>query len=597
MLRRPESRRSIKMCGIAGIYSESYRFNEDAAKVQAHRGPDDYGCVFSENGQLYINRLAILDVSSGLQPMLSDDKDVKLVFNGEIFNAVQLRNQLEKHGVKFKTQNSDTEVILRGYLYWGVEIFKKLNGMFAIAIIDDKKFTQYLVRDTFGIKPLFYSVSQNDIFFASEISTLKKNFVNAPLRNIQVVAESFCFKTRRSHMTAFDGIVELPSGTLLIRSKEGIKLEKFEFEFVQQGKRGRTSRKSDGKPLRKEITAAVERWCQSDVPITLSLSGGLDSSIIAYSVSNELKINVPCYSFGVHGHNNELSTANITAKKFKLDFNPVIIQEEELAHSFPEMIKSMGEPYFGDIPAWFIYRKIQQDDYKVVLTGTGADELFGNYGKAKITLPKIARCIRDYKLRFRNLNNLFFRLSYFPNYFPIINFVKLFKDEINVRDEFFDLKYSLRDTVYIYDKGTQLTNEFLAVTDRFSSHFSVEARTPFLDQQLEYFVLNHIGRQRYRKTPFKYVLRQAYKSLLPSEVILPKKTGFTTSNVSLLNKYMSRELAVMFDRDFIENQGIFKYEAVRKVWDGALQKKIIYEQLFWSLYVFQVIWTNENTAS
>lgn len=578
------------MCGIAGVFSESYRMNENAALIQKHRGPDEYSCSISDHGQIFINRLAILDVFSGQQPMCNVDKSVHLVFNGEIFNSGVLRRYLEKQGKAFTTQNSDTEVILRGYEYWGTSVFEKLNGMFAVAIIDEENGLQILGRDTFGIKPLFYSLKDEDVFFASEINTLK-TFVETRLSNLKIITETFAYKTRRAQITAFENICEVPPGNVLIKTKSGIEFKTFQYQHTK-----RVYSKSQNVELRNQITAAVERWCQSDVPVTLSLSGGLDSSIIAYTVSNELSMKIPSYTFGIKGQQSEIDIARKTADKFNINLKEVEIDEEELACTIPEMVRTIGEPYCGDIPAWFIYRQVHRDKKKVILTGTGADELFGNYGKSKITVRKIARWVRYYNLKFRNLNNLRFCLTYFPNYLPQIRELDLFRRKISIDEEYFEPNKPIEDAIYSYDKRTQLANEFLLITDRFSSKFSVEARTPFLDQELEHYVLNHTS-DRFKHMPFKFALRETYKNVLPKEIMHPKKVGFTTSNTQLILKYLHDDVHYYFNEEFIKYQGIFNYNAINTILERVKKSDSRFEYFFWSIFVFQIMWSDENSIS
>ena len=216
------------MCGIAGSFNFSNNkiLTKMLNKIQ-HRGPDDCQKYFNDNYMIGINRLAILDIKNGKQPMFSNNNKISLVFNGEIFNYLEIKKELEKKGVKFFTKNSDTEVILKAYEYYGLDCFNKFNGMFAIAIVDENKKNMILCRDRTGIKPLFYSQIENKFFFASEIKSLFEvpNIRKEP--NYNSISLYFSLKNIPGPFTGFKNVFQVDPGEFILINKDSIVKKKF----------------------------------------------------------------------------------------------------------------------------------------------------------------------------------------------------------------------------------------------------------------------------------------------------------------------------------------------------------------------------------
>lgn len=547
------------MCGIGGWKgSDSEHKVRAIIEAQAHRGPDEFGIkvYMEDNYAIGMNRLAIIDLGGGKQPMSDESGRYTLVFNGEIFNSAELRVELERVGICFKSQKSDTEVLLQWLIRHGVEGLSTLNGMFAFAMYDRKSKTTIIARDRLGIKPLFYHYSSNSFGFSSEIRSLRRSISNESI-DVQSMASYMALGYVYGRGTSFNEIKRLQPGSLIVHNglDNTISLKKW-----WQPERIQSSR--DDYEWKEAVWCALERsvsrWSISDAQLSLSLSGGLDSSVIAYLLHGKGIGFQDCFSVGFHNANPKYSLDLVDAKRLAnsmgLSLHKKVIDKKQFQGDLRLMVNSLEEPYAGGVPSWYVYEEASSK-HKVILTGTGGDELFGNYGKWAVfekrylkMFSKTRNCSTIGKSEFvaryfnRFCANLEFESMISDDYADIYSECKeLLVEEfynIFVRQEDIDC----RDGVMILDMSTQLPYEFLAMTDRFSMNFSVEARTPFLDNELVDLMLECPSAVRSTTRDAKRLLRSSCRHKLPGYILRSKKRGFVAPDKEWSLKYDSNEM-------------------------------------------------------
>jgi len=558
------------MCGISGIFSEVVSNHQliDSLKSmninQIHRGPDSEGEYYDLNSSfgMAMRRLSIVDIKFGIQPLASKDKRYHLVFNGEIINSTEIRKELEKLGIKFFTNNSDTEVLLNFLITKGFDNLNELNGMFCFALYDSLKKKIYLARDRFGIKPLYYYFDNKNFYFSSELKTLlfldniKKDINNESINHylslMYVPGEDSIFKN----------IKRLKQGCKIefdIKNKN-LKLEKWHEPSIGSSDLFKDDFSLDS--LKKKIVNSVLKWSQSDVDLCCSLSGGLDSSaIVGILSSNGIKVNTFSLGFSGSGYSqlNELELARTVAKKWNSNHEEIVMDEKDLISDLSSMVYSLDEPYGGGLPSWLVYKNVSKK-FKVIFTGTGVDEYFGNYGKWSL-LKKFGRCGLD-KVKF------FFDKLYFERncYFSENEKKKYlnFNLEKNKSTSFFFFNQyinksstSVIDKTFWLDMENQLPDEFLLMTDRFSMHHSVEARPSFLENDLFNFISKIPSTIRTSNTDLKYLFREAIKDFLPNEVLYAPKRGFVLPLEFWIKNHFKDMFYYYFSPSLLSQQGIF----------------------------------------
>jgi asparagine synthase (glutamine-hydrolysing) len=532
------------MCGIVGIHAPRDSASIDGwieamNATQFHRGPDDAGIHRDRNAGLALamRRLAILDIAGGRQPMHSEDGRYTLVYNGEIYNAEPLRRELEAAGEIFTTHHSDTEVLLRLLIREGANCLPRLNGMFAFAFYDRERRTLLAARDRFGIKPFYYYAGAGRFAFASELkSLLQLPFVSRDIDR-QALFDYLSLMYVPGEQSILSSIRRLPPGHWLeYRLDDGtIRTARW---WQLRFRPDRSVAPADWPELIRDALAnAVVAWSRSDVPVAVSLSGGLDSSAIA-ALAAKSGMNVSAHSLGFAGPGeaawDELPLARKVAGMWGLEHHEVVLRPEAMIDTLPAMVHALDEPYGGGLPSWFVFAGMSQS-VKVGLTGTGGDEMFGNYGKWRRLERRgwLAQLFASpgqvSAERFRR--SFFERFYYFSDAAKRAVLVDGGADCLDTSDRlharFRDTEAaSLRDGVAGLDIGTQLADEFLLMTDRFSMAHSLEARTPFLDNDLVDLVARIPARIRTRRDDLKGLLREAVAPLLPPELLRAPKRGF-----------------------------------------------------------------------
>ncbi|MBI4003271.1 MAG: asparagine synthase (glutamine-hydrolyzing) [Nitrospira defluvii] len=632
------------MCGITGIVGQHEPVWIDRMNnIMTHRGPDDHGVYRSPDGTvaLAMRRLSILDVEGGHQPMGNPDGTIWIVFNGEIFNSPELRAKLEQKGYSFKTRNSDTEVLIHLYADKGQAMLHDLNGMFAFVIYDRRKNILFGARDRMGIKPLYYCQGIGRFAWASEAKAL----LTLPWVSRNYSSQSLSYYLTLLYVPGDQSIIaeifRVPPGHSFIYdlSAKQIRLEQYwELDFSRTEER---SVEDWAEQIRGSLRAAVKRWTLSDVPLACSLSGGLDSSALVGLLS-EVGINrVKTYSVSFAGEGeapwDESALARLVADKWSTDHHEIVLRPEELLKDLLTMVWYLEEPYAGGLPSWYVYREMARE-VKVGLTGLGADELFGNYGRFSwYEENPIIRAAMSFHTRFAPIaktmgvlasmitgptkwvpeeipwvgrGRLFARLSqllarpfgeyYYANQWHLSdsqkrNFMVPLKGEA-CRDtsEYLQAIYDSvgakdhRNGLAAVDFRTQLAEEFLFMTDSFSMAHSIEARVPFLDHTLVEQVFRIPPAIRTNAQDVKYLFRRAIGDLLPPQLLTAPKRGFSLP----IELWLRRELRPLVERllapERLAKQGIFRKEFYAYFVEPHLAGKANYAWPIWAVLMYQL---------
>lgn len=382
------------MCGIAGFFEISERRPPDRqlldrmVSILQYRGPDEFGAYLDSRCALGHARLSIIDLSTGQQPLCNEDGTLWIVFNGEIFNYVELRPELEKLGHRFRT-TSDTEVIVHAYEQWGEQCLERFNGQFALALYNSKDESIFLARDRVGVRPLFYTIQQNRLTFASEIKSLFCNPAIPRRIDLAGLDEIFAWWCTSPGRTVFEGISQLEPGTWMKVSDGRISTGRFwSPEFPISFERER-SLDSWAEELHALLVDAVRIRLRADVPVGAYLSGGLDSSAITALIRNFTANRVETFSIAFQDKAYDESEYQLEMARFLgTSHRQVHCGYTDIAEVFPEVIWHTEQPVVRTAPApmFLLSRLVRSHDFKVVLTGEGADELFGGYDIFKETL-------------------------------------------------------------------------------------------------------------------------------------------------------------------------------------------------------------------
>jgi asparagine synthase (glutamine-hydrolysing) len=541
------------MCGISGIFSLTNPLSEvDISRVEEmnlllkHRGPNDQGLFTSEKCILGQTRLSIIDLSKdGHQPFYSEDRKYVLIFNGEIYNYIELRNDLEMLGVKFNTK-TDTEVLLKSYLQWGLESFHKFNGMFVFALYDTQNHEILLVRDRFGVKPLYYIQSETEIIFSSEILPLWKTSKVRLLPNEQIIFDFLAYnRTNHTEYTFFEGIKKLPHGQFITINSNSYKKEKW-YDLRLNVKKPFESKDE----LKAALCSAIEIRMRSDVPVGSSLSGGVDSSSIVSLLMERFKFN-EFHSFSaVYEENHRANEKEfiVSLSQFTISMHFTYPSSESLLSDMKNFIFTMNEP----VPSTSIYAylkvyELAKPNVTVMLDGQGADECLGGYGyfrgfyyKDLLKKFRLIRLLREILLELYYLRSnegilafIFFLAPAFLKDFLIrrkINYlgIKLKrKKSSSVITKFLWNAKSLKDALIAHFEYK--LEHLLAWGDKTSMANSIEVRYPFLDYRFVERTIGMDGSKLFRDGYNKHILRDAVKGIVPDKILTRRqKIGFET---------------------------------------------------------------------
>jgi len=620
------------MCGISGIVNRNGEILDEVtiqsiSDTLKHRGPDNGSIKITGNIALGHRRLSVIDLSEEAnQPMSSQDGRFLIVFNGEIYNFLEIKQNLQDEGFRFKT-NSDTEVVLASYEKWGGKAFDMFNGMFAIAIYDFELGLLILARDHFGIKPLYYYIDDNVLIFASEMKAILK-YPNIELTlNYQALVEYFWFENALGDKTFYKEIHEVSPGSSLRFSNN--KLSSSQYFNINTIKEINISEQEAIIKIRELFEDSVKRHLISDVPIGIFLSGGIDSSSITAFASKHYKGKLKTYSvaFDYDKENSELNLAKEVATKFGTEHHEVEVSGTDLISTIEALVYAHDEP-FGDsanIPLYLLTQKLK-GEVKVVLQGDGGDEFFGGYSRYK----SITNLSKWSKLRFllplislsktKNLKVLRFQrfinaISQNENYLrngllltmesQYTNPLRVLNDGLNKEVKGLD-PFNVFQEIYkelpsgidksqalfYTDVQTILKDTYFEKVDKSTMANSMEIRVPFIDKDLALFALSLPSTIKTKNGEQKYLLKKAMEGFVPHNILYGKKKGF-----GVPYSFWLKNSLVDYFKQQVSSPRAQKYlneEEVLKLFELHRNGKGNYGFLLWKTLIF-AIWINKNT--
>jgi len=553
-----------------------------------HGGPDDEGYFSDETVGLFFGnrRLAIIDLSkNGHQPMTDIQQRAWITFNGEIYNYPELREELLTLGVNFQS-NTDTEVIINAYLKWGVAAFSKLRGMFAFALYDKARATTFLVRDSTGIKPLYYFPEKGSLSFASEVRAFRMAGItdesdpNWPIRFL-------AFGHLPEPYTTLKNVRSLPKGHYLIweHNTEKFSIARF---YKAPEKKYITDIQQAYEAIRESLLTAVKRQLISDAPIGVFLSGGIDSSLVSLLANSQKKQKLKTVSIFFNEKDyDERAFQSAVLKKISGEKHAHLVQLQDFEEQFPRIISDMDMPTTDGINTWFISKYAHEDGLKAVLSGVGADELFGGY-------PSFNRIKYIEYLR-RSPSPLFFAANYFKtDRYRKISFLAhnhyladylllrglfvpgdiakiLDTDTSEVGKVLFNEKkinglgaYNEEQAAW-FETNLYMQNQLLRDTDVMSMSHGLEVRVPFLDEDFQQLAANISPEIRFNKNQPKKILIDSFSQILPEAVWNRPKMGFTFPFQEWMGNHSEISNEHLYRGKFAQN-AVMKFKSGQMHW-------------------------------
>ncbi len=594
--------------------------------AMVHRGPDDHGLRADGPCVLGHRRLSIIDLRpEGAQPMTNEDDTIAVVVNGEIYNFVELREELERLGHRFKSR-SDSEVVLHLYEEHGVDFVDHLRGMFAIGLWDGPRERLVLVRDRFGKKPLFYHTGPGGLVFASELGGLTASGYFDKRPDVDALDAFICLQYVPAPSTAFEGVRKLPAGFRLVCERGKVQEPEPYFTLRFDEPHGGGSLEDLTEELSSLIEESVRVRLVSDVPLGAFLSGGLDSSLIVAMMARHSSQPVKTFSVGFTSRDrSELPYARMVAERYGTDHHEMVV-EPDMTSVVPEIVRHYGEPFADTsaLPTWYLCQ-YTRSGVTVALSGDGGDEAFAGYWRYKHCrtarnirrlpwpLPQAlagllthlptpqAQEVRDYGerimqpeyLRFLGLTAPIPHKDRMAIYSPAMR-ERFAQDRI--ADEFSRLFRESRATDPVnrlldVDIQTYLTDNILTKVDIASMAHSLEVRCPLVDQELMTFAASIPGSLKLRGLTSKYLLRRVARDLLPRPILTRRKQGFGLP----IDRWMREDLAplsrdVLLDRRARE-RGLFDPAAVSDMLERHQRGEPRGFQI-WSLMILE-LWYRE----
>lgn len=590
------------MCGICGVVDRTGTFNEnklrDMNQTMRTRGPDGAGHLYEDGIGIAMRRLSIIDLSHGWQPIYSEDKNIIVVQNGEIYNYKELRKELYKKGHVFESM-SDTEVLVHGYEEWGISgLLEKIDGMFAFCIWDKNKNQLYLGRDRFGEKPLYYFLSEKQFIFSSQMLTVA-TYANESSVNPESLYKYFGVHFIPGSNTIYNHINKVMPGEYLILQIDNLNCTKKKYwELRDIG-----NKYSSVKNMYSLLEDAVKSRLVADVPVGVFLSGGLDSSIVSLIASKFIP-KIQTFSMGFSDNKfDESEYAKIVAEMVGSDHHHFTFELQKFKELIPKVIQSMDEP-IGDqamLPTYWLCSEASRH-VKVVLSGEGADELFGGYSyyMNKAIQPNFKYRLRNLWYRFKNRTSwdgkFFETTNETPSGFPMLT------NEIERRELLGNLynhenqdqwqenlinKLSLTSDPFrratLADIESWLSDDLLMKFDKMAMGNSLEGRAPFLEPRLATAAFNLPVNQKASNGVGKVILREMFKGKLPDDILYRKKQGFVLP--------MKQWLAVDLKEDLLDtinslDDGVTNNKVLKKIVEKDIKEGVNRERLLYAIYVY-----------
>jgi asparagine synthase (glutamine-hydrolysing) len=613
------------LCGIAGIWSKKeisalqVKALDKASEMIEKRGPDAHGKVLFQNCALAHRRLSIIDTGSRSdQPMARDG--YSLIFNGEIYNFKELRVELQAKGYEFKTEG-DTEVLLSGLIDQGISFLKKVNGFFAFGFYHESENKLVIGRDRYGIKPLYYHIADNEVFFGSSLGTIIPQ-----LSKLQIDQESISIYLGLSYIpfpkTILKDVHKLSPGTCLVFQGDAVREEVF--YRLESKTDSSISEANILTNVREKLTESVKRRMVSDVPLGTFLSGGVDSSIITH-IASQFDRSIPAFSIGFPDQEyfDESQKAAEIAKYLGVEHHILQVSEDDIDEHVDDILNAMDEP-FADSSGILVnmLSEFARKKVKVALSGDGADELFGGYNKHRALLRSVKRDWKNSLLkgaspffdmlpssrnqraydRFRKIQRYSNGLkSEFKNRYlewacftpekqvaELLNAHIGYAESHTIKEYLSQLDERDFNSVLKTDFALVLANDMLYKVDGMSMHRSLEVRVPFLDHELVDYVFSLPASQKLTNQSGKLLLKQAFAKDFPEGFFSGSKRGFEAPLTHWFKGPLKARMDRLFTRELIEEQGLFNFNQIQLLIKKAMSKAPgDSPHTLWALLVFQ----------
>jgi len=597
------------VCGIAGFAGSDPALLERMLRSIVHRGPDGQGSHAGTHFSLGMRRLAIIDVATGDQPLYSDDRNLALVFNGEVYNHRELRRELEGKGRRFVTDHSDSEVILRGFEEWGERVVDHLIGMFAFAISDERNGELFLARDRLGIKPLYYVDAPARFAFASELKALFQDADVARRPNLEAVRRFVLFRVHDDgEDTFFEGVKRLlPGHTMLVRPDGIVKIEHYWNPVVNPEFASARSDAEYAEEFAQVWDRVVARHLISDVPVGVPLSGGLDSSGVVSTMARLMRA-------GTDLHTEGLFSFSALYPGLTIDESDYIHEVEKAVGSIPHYVYPQADEFWAEVDEWIWYQeeptiasapyayycvyRLASEHVKVMISGNGGDELLAGY------IPYF----RAY------LSSAIAQRQYFAAAREIVKgwdlYKKYFAEELRARMPVGNATNAL-SAGELLTRGTARatapfsahknlnerlasdvlqfsTPDLLRYEDKNSMAFSIEARVPFLDHELVEFIFSLPIDQKIKGGWNRAVYRRAMRGRMPeSSRTRRSKIGFTNPDLAWM-RAKAPEIRAIFSSPELASRGLYEPTALVSAWDEYLNGRPGDGLIFWRVLVTEL---------
>ncbi len=628
------------MCGIAGFVQfkpgQTLKPSvlQDMTAAIRHRGPDDEGYYHKGPVGLCMTRLSIVDLAHGTQPISNERGTVWTVFNGEIYNHKELRGELEKAGHQFRTQ-SDTEVIVHAYEEYGDDFIKKLRGMFAFALWDQTFQKLLLVRDHVGVKPLYYTTADGSLIFGSEIKPLLA--VPTVAKNKKVDVKQMLALMTLQYVptpdTLFKGIRKLPAGHYLIVQQGKMVIKPFwtlpnEPKVAPGHSHTRAQENEWTEELRLRFFASVKEQLMADVPVGAFLSGGMDSSLVVAAMTHQTQRRIKTYSVGFENEHdfNELKYSQKIARFLNSDHRELMVNAQMLNDLIPRLVKYQDDPVIDPaVLPTFLVSLFARQEVKVVLTGEGADELFGGYHRysydrffnhvqamptwARKIVPFLTGNLRDpYHQAWQALNKhdlvkrhlAWSRLCLEETLEELAGDKLLYEMENSKVEETLErifaeaehYKFDNLNLMLYLDLKTWLPDDLLNKVDRTSMAASLEARVPYLDHRLVEFAYSLPSSVKLKGGIGKYILKRAAAKYIPRDIINRRKKGFAVPLGPWFRKELKPLLLDILRSDSFKQRGYFKMDQVEAMVQEHMSGQQDHHLLLYGLLLVE-LWHRE----
>ncbi|TYA71863.1 asparagine synthase (glutamine-hydrolyzing) [Seonamhaeicola marinus] len=625
------------MCGINGYISFK---SEPEEKLKAnmtqmndliiHRGPDEDGVFINSTPEfglgMAMRRLSIIDLSSGKQPIYSEDNSIVIVFNGEIYNYLELKSKLELKGVKFKT-TSDTEVILKLYEQYGTSSFKELDGMFGFSIYDKNKEKIFIARDFFGEKPLYYSQDGDKLIWASELKSLVNQLSQKPSINSTGLNLYFRLTYIPAPYSIYENVHKLSTNSYI---EVDINKKSFEIRPIEDEIKGGIEKVDVSLNEAKEkvkdlVSESVKSRSISDVPLGTFLSGGVDSSIVSLCLAQNSSQPIDTFSIGFEKKSyDETDKSRVVAKLINSKHHEFVINEKDLEEDIDKILLNFDEPFSdsSSLPTYLVSNRTKKH-VTVALTGDGGDEVFGGYNKYymgklnsrytkvipkglhnlinNVTSPLLKTSNDNRGKRFK-IKRLLNSVDYNGEFYWDILSLGYTKNTLSkylqgkyINDNLFSVYKDITGIsnpktltdFRLIDKVTSLEGDMLVKVDRTSMLNSLECRAPFLNKKLWNYTNTLPENYLMRGWDKKFILKEAFRDQFPKDFLDKSKSGFGAPVGDWLKLSLRQELEKYIEKSALVKQDIFNVDSIIKLVQNHISGKEDNTFKVWTFYCFQ----------